>query len=95
MDSVVPIAKSLDCVGGMARSPEDLTLVTGVITNSSALPPAGYLIGMTGKLDGIHLGFLDESLWRLPDFLCEFNSDALGQMVYWLLLDPFVQCFYS
>lgn len=86
MDGVVPIAKSLDSVGGMARSPEDLALVTEAITKSSALPRAGYLIGMTGKWDGIRLGFLDESLWRLLDFLCEFNSEALGQMVYWLLL---------
>ncbi|KAF3407599.1 hypothetical protein DPV78_000711 [Talaromyces pinophilus] len=77
---VVPIAKSLDSVGGMARSPEDLALVAEVITNSSALQPAGYLIGMTGKWDGIRLGFLGESLWRFPDFLCEFNSEALGQM---------------
>ncbi|GAM40193.1 hypothetical protein TCE0_038f12344 [Talaromyces pinophilus] len=80
IDGVVPIAKSLDSVGGMARSPEDLALVTEVITNYSALQPAGYLIGMTGKWDGIRLGFLDESLWKLPDFLCEFNSEALGQM---------------
>ncbi|PCH08371.1 Amidase [Penicillium occitanis (nom. inval.)] len=64
----------------MARSPEDLALVTEVITNYFALQPAGYLIRMTGKWDGIRLGFLDESLWRLPDFLCEFNSEALGQM---------------
>lgn len=89
MDGVVLIAKSFDSVGGMARSPKDLALVTEAITNSSALPSAGYLRGMTGIWDGIRLGFLDES----PDFLCEFNSEALGQMVYWLLLDPFVQCF--
>lgn len=81
MDGVVPIAKSLDSVGGMARSPEDLALITEVITKSSALPPAGYVRVMTGKWDGIHLGLLDESLWRLPDFLCEPNSDALCQMV--------------
>lgn len=64
MDGVVPIAKSLDSVGGMARSPEDLALVTEAITKSSDRPPAGYSRGMSGKWDGIRLGFLDESLWR-------------------------------
>lgn len=36
---------------------------------------------MTGKWDDIRLGFLDESLWRLPDFLYEPNNEALGQVV--------------
>lgn len=37
MDGVVPVAKSLDSVGGMARSPQDLASVTEHITKSSDL----------------------------------------------------------
>lgn len=68
MDGVIPVAKSLDSVGGMARSPQDLALITEVITKSSDLPPSGYSELMTGNWDNIRLGFLDESLemTRLP-----------------------------
>jgi amidase len=81
MDGVVPIAKSPDSVGGMARSPQDPALITEVITKPSGLPSTGYLKAMTGKWDDIRLGFLDESLRRAPDFLCEPNNEVLSQLV--------------
>ncbi|KAL3706793.1 hypothetical protein TMatcc_007806 [Talaromyces marneffei ATCC 18224] len=80
MDGVATVAKVIDSVFGMARSPQDLALITDAITKYPALPPAGYLKAMTNKRYGIRLGFLGESLWRLPNFLCEL---AVKQSVRW------------
>jgi hypothetical protein len=54
---------------GMARSAEDLALLTEIIMDPSArakLPENGYRGFMTGSWQGLRIGFLDSELWRLP-----------------------------
>ncbi|KAM7188507.1 amidase signature enzyme [Naviculisporaceae sp. PSN 640] len=80
MGGVIPVAESLDCVGGMARSPLDLALLTQIILKSPLPPGESFVEAMTGKWDGIRLGFVDETIWQLPEVLCEPNEDALSQM---------------
>jgi amidase len=81
-DGVILVSDSLDSVGAMARSPSDLAAVTQLMmatvpgqndTNISDL--------MTGKRDGIRLGFVDEKIWQLPEGLCHANEEALAEMV--------------
>uniref|UniRef100_A0A8H7N472 Amidase domain-containing protein n=1 Tax=Bionectria ochroleuca TaxID=29856 RepID=A0A8H7N472_BIOOC len=80
-DGVILVSDSLDSVGAMARSPSDLAAVTQLMmatvpgqsdTNFSDL--------MTGKWDGIRLGFVDEKIWQLPEGLCHANEEALAEM---------------
>jgi len=83
MAGVIPVSKSFDSVGAMARSPADLAALTEIILDESArskLPKDGYDSFLTGKWDGLHIGFLDEKVWRLPEFLCEPNEAANTQM---------------
>ena len=80
MTGVIPVTHNLDSVGAMAKSPADLAAVTELIMDPSALPARRFSESMTGEWNGLRIGFLDETVWELPHFLCEPNDEALTQM---------------
>ncbi|KAF2799428.1 amidase signature enzyme [Melanomma pulvis-pyrius CBS 109.77] len=81
LEGIISVTKSLDAVGGMARSPADLAALTELIqqTTTGDLNPRYHEV-LKGDWSGIRLGFLNETVWQLPHFLCEPNDDALKQM---------------
>jgi amidase len=82
MERVIPVSQNLDSVGGMARSPRDLAILTELLQGTtSELPDRSYVDTLNGGWEGLRMGFVDEKIWELPHFLCEPNEDALRQMV--------------
>ncbi|KAM0450848.1 hypothetical protein ACHAO4_006239 [Trichoderma viride] len=80
MDGVVPVSKSLDSVGAMARSPSDLAVVMEMLQATGPNPDESLSQLMTRKWDGLRIGFVDEKIWELPENLCKTNNEALSQM---------------
>lgn len=81
MDGVVPVSKSLDSVGAMARSPDDLAVVMEMLQTTGTNHDERLSQLMTRKWDGLRIGFVDEKIWELPEHLCKTNNEALSQMV--------------
>ncbi|UKZ70721.1 uncharacterized protein TrAtP1_011692 [Trichoderma atroviride] len=80
MDGVVPVSKSLDSVGAMARSPADLAVVVEMLQATGPNHDERLSQLMTQKWDGLRIGFVDETIWQLPESLCTTNDEALSQM---------------
>ncbi|KAL6837239.1 amidase signature domain-containing protein [Trichoderma camerunense] len=80
MDGVIPVSKSLDSVGAMARSPADLVMVIEMLQATGSNHDARLSQLMTQKWDGLRIGFVDEKIWKLPESLCKHNDEALIQM---------------
>ncbi|KAM0461455.1 hypothetical protein ACHAPV_004160 [Trichoderma viride] len=80
MDGVVPVSKSLDSVGAMARSPDDLAVVIEMLQATGTNHDERLSQLMTRKWDGLRIGFVDEKIWELPENLCKTNNEALSQM---------------
>lgn len=63
------VSKSLDTPGCMAKSVRDLAAATETLLNPEArekLPAEGYQSFCGTSFDGLRLGFVDPTLWRLP-----------------------------
>ncbi|KAL7786093.1 amidase signature domain-containing protein [Trichoderma afarasin] len=80
MDGVVPVSKSLDSVGAMARSPTDLAMVIEMLQATGPNHDERLSQVMTQKWDGLRIGFVDEEIWKLPESLCKNDDEALSQM---------------
>ncbi|EHK16453.1 uncharacterized protein TRIVIDRAFT_40480 [Trichoderma virens Gv29-8] len=80
MDGVIPVTKSLDSVGAMARSPADLAVVIEMLQATGPNHDERLSQFMTQKWDGLRIGFVDEKIWKLPEGLCKDNDEALFQM---------------
>ncbi|KAJ4862552.1 amidase domain-containing protein [Trichoderma breve] len=80
MDGVIPVSKSLDSVGAMARSPADLAMVIEMLQATGLNHDERLSQLMTQKWDGLRIGFVDEKIWKLPENLCKHNDEALIQM---------------
>ncbi|KAL7935680.1 amidase signature domain-containing protein [Trichoderma chlorosporum] len=80
MDGVVPVTESLDSVGAMARSPADLAVVTEMLQATGPNHDERLSQLMTRKWDGLRIGFVDENVWKLPEWLCKNDDAALSQM---------------
>lgn len=76
----MPIASDLDSAGPMARSAADLALILETVQQPTS-PPRNYSSALTGSFKGMRVGFLDEKIWRLPEFLADPVEEALSQMV--------------
>lgn len=87
MDGVVPVSKSLDSVGAMARSPADLVVVIEMLQATGLNHDERLSQLMTHNWDGLRIGFVDEKIWKLPEGLCKNDDEALFQMVKSLFLD--------
>ncbi|KAL6801328.1 amidase signature domain-containing protein [Trichoderma sp. SZMC 28013] len=80
MDGVIPVSKSLDSVGAMARSPADLAMVIEMLQATGTNRDERLSQLMTQKWDGLRIGFVDEKIWKLPESLCKNDNEALFQM---------------
>ncbi|PTB39058.1 hypothetical protein M441DRAFT_71393 [Trichoderma asperellum CBS 433.97] len=80
MDGVIPVSKSLDSVGAMARSPADLAVVIEMLQATGPNHDERLSQLMTQKWDGLRIGFVDEKVWKLPEGLCKNDDEALFQM---------------
>ncbi|PNP44257.1 hypothetical protein TGAMA5MH_03863 [Trichoderma gamsii] len=80
MDGVVPVTKSLDSVGAMARSPADLAVVMKMLQAKGPGYGGGLSQLMTQKWYGLRIGFVDENVWKLPETLCKTDNEVLYQM---------------
>jgi amidase len=81
MDGVIPVSKSLDSVGAMARSPADLVVIMGMLQETGPDHNNSLSQFMTRRWDGLRIGFVDEEIWKLPEHLCQNDNEALSQMV--------------
>lgn len=80
MNGVVPVSKSLDSVGAMARSPADLAVVMEMLQATGPSHDENLSQLMVRKWDGLRIGFVDEKIWELPEALCKHDDEALSQM---------------
>ncbi|KAL5095436.1 hypothetical protein Trisim1_000211 [Trichoderma cf. simile WF8] len=80
MDGVIPVSKSLDSVGAMARSPADLAMVIEMLQETGPNHDERLSQLMTQKWDGLRIGFVDEKIWKLSESLCKNDDEALSQM---------------
>ncbi|KAL6816709.1 amidase signature domain-containing protein [Trichoderma sp. SZMC 28015] len=80
MDGVIPVSKSLDSVGAMARSPADLSMVIEMLQETGPNHNEKLSQLMTQKWAGLRIGFVDEKIWKLPENLCKNDDEALSQM---------------
>ncbi|KAK4064443.1 hypothetical protein Trihar35433_7960 [Trichoderma harzianum] len=80
MDGVIPVSKSLDSVGAMARSPADLAMVIEMLQETGPNHNERLSQLMTQEWDGLRIGFVDEKIWKLPENLCKNDDEALSQM---------------
>lgn len=75
---VQPITPSMDSIGGMAKSAEDLANLMGVLQGKA------YRASLTKSWKGLRLGFVDPSRWQPADFIAEPRKDFREQFVGYL-----------
>ncbi|KAI0505485.1 amidase signature enzyme [Xylaria bambusicola] len=97
MDGVFKSSLELDVVGGLARSPRDLALLSqAALTEEKRqlLPEAGYLGFLTGNFNGLRTGFLDPTKWSLHPNIVKLDDIILKQMteMYFAAFDRIKEC---
>ncbi|KAK3673491.1 hypothetical protein LTR78_006725 [Recurvomyces mirabilis] len=65
----------LDCIGGMAKSAQDLA------TFIAALLQRGEAFDLGGGMEGMRVAFTDVMVWRLPEDFCGWPGDTREQLV--------------
>lgn len=71
-EGVFMLTKSLDSIGGMAKSVDDLVDLTEILLSSEASSPKKELSNTSNlKWEDLAIGFVDPELWRLPTGLLE------------------------
>lgn len=66
------LTKSLDSIGGMAKSANDLVGLTEILLSSKPSAPRRDLVNTSNfKWDDLTVGFVDPELLRLPTRLLE------------------------
>ncbi|RWA05000.1 hypothetical protein EKO27_g10101 [Xylaria grammica] len=97
MDGVFKSSLELDVVGGLARSPRDLALLSQTALTEEKrrlLPEDGYLKFLTGNFNGIRTGFLDPIKWSLHPNIVKLDDVILKQMneMYFAALNRIKEC---
>ena len=73
---IQPISPAFDSVGGLAKTPEDLANIMGILLGRTDYP--SYL---KGSWNGLKVGFVDPSLWQPAEFVVEPNESFRKQTV--------------
>ena len=73
---IQPISPAFDSVGGLAKTPEDLANIMGILQRRTDYP--SYL---KGSWNGLKVGFVDPSLWQPAEFVVEPNEGFRKQTV--------------
>lgn len=75
ISGVQPSAVSFDCLGGFAKTPQDLADLMGVIMKKD------FSTSMKSSWHGISVGFVDATMWKFPDGIIEPNAEFRNQLV--------------
>lgn len=87
---IVPVSKTFDTIGPMAKTVEDLTLVLNAITGN--LGNHKYTTSSSQSWEHLRIGFLDPEVWHFPAFLSRPNAEADQQIVwhFYTTFEPFL-----
>ncbi|KAM6480862.1 amidase signature enzyme [Trichoderma sp. SZMC 28011] len=83
MDGIFKSSVELDVVGGFARSPADLALLSEaalIEEKRKLLPKDGYRKYLTKTFDSLRIGFLDPTKWSLHPDIVQLDEGTLKQM---------------
>ena len=76
------LTKSLDSIGGMAKSVNDLVDLTEILLSSVPSAPRRDLANASKlQWEDLTIGFVDPELWRLPRGLLEPTENYKEQTV--------------
>ena len=75
-DGAYPISRAFDSHGGLAKSPEDLAEMMGLLMGGKDF--SSYL---KASWEGTRIGFVDPALWQPASFVVEDNGDFRIQTV--------------
>lgn len=70
-----PHSPLTDSLGGLAKSSEDLAILTGILMNQNF---SGYL---TKSWSGLKVAFVDPKLWELDPAVCDHDEKLLAKQV--------------
>ena len=74
-EGAFPTSRAFDSHGGMAKTPDDLAKIMGLLMNKDF----DSLLGSSWK--GIGVGFVDPTLWQPASFVVEDNENFRVQAV--------------
>ena len=74
-EGAFPTSRAFDSHGGMAKTPDDLAKIMGLLMNKD------FDSSLNSSWDGIRLGFVDPTLWQPASFVVEDNEDFRLQAV--------------
>jgi amidase len=80
---IVPMGRSFDTPGPLAKDTRDLAdlLTVLVDSNKTKVPTGGYISAVDPSWEGIKLGTLDPRKWQYPEGLLGYNPKAMDQIV--------------
>ena len=74
-EGAFPTSRAFDSHGGMAKTPDDLAMIMGILMNKN------FDSSLSSSWRGIRLGFVDPTLWQPASFVVEDNEDFRAQAV--------------
>lgn len=75
-DGAFPTSRAFDSHGGMAKTPDDLADIMGVLMKGK-----DFKSSLKSSWDGIGIGFVDPTLWQPASFVVEDNEEFRVQTV--------------
>ena len=74
-EGAFPTSRAFDSHGGMAKTPDDLAKIMGLLMNKK------FDSSLSSSWRGIRLGFVDPALWQPASFVVEDNKNFRAQAV--------------
>ncbi|UKZ76806.1 hypothetical protein TrVFT333_004518 [Trichoderma virens FT-333] len=92
MDGIFKSSLNLDVVGGLAKSPADLAILSELALTEeqrNLLPKEGYQKFLTKTFDSLRIGFLDPTKWSLHPKIVQLDETILKQMneIYFAVIE--------
>ena len=83
-DGICPVSFDFDSAGPIAKSATDIAILMDTLVNpskSSDVPKGDYTPYLTKSFDGIRIGVLNPSEWRMPPAVVSPDASAEAQTV--------------
>ncbi len=74
-EGAFPTSRVFDSHGGMAKTPNDLAMIMGLLMNKD------FESSLRSSWEGIRIGFVDPMLWQPASFVVEDNKGFRNQAV--------------
>ena len=74
-EGAFPTSRAFDSHGGMAKTPDDLAKIMGLLMTRDFDSP------LSPSWEGIRVGFVDPTLWQPASFVVEDNEGFRAQAV--------------